>query len=110
MVGGEWSVEVVIDIERELYAKWGLGISSTWHIFNPWTAYNGYRLAADEKIWNKPTESGTRWQTGGSFAVDVAGFVAWVKVPKTSDEIADFRDALEVLGHGKDHEHAKASR
>ena len=29
LVGGTWNVDVVIDEERDLYAKWGLGISST---------------------------------------------------------------------------------
>ncbi|KAH6683668.1 hypothetical protein F5X68DRAFT_263057 [Plectosphaerella plurivora] len=35
MLGGEWSIEVVIDEDRAIYAAWGLGLCSVWHVFNP---------------------------------------------------------------------------
>jgi hypothetical protein len=35
MLGGEWSVEVVVDEDRAIYAAWGLGLCSVWHVFNP---------------------------------------------------------------------------
>lgn len=35
LLGGEWSVEVVIDEDRAIYAAWGLGLCSVWHVFNP---------------------------------------------------------------------------
>jgi hypothetical protein len=29
-MGGAWSVQIVIDEEREIYAAWGLGVSTTY--------------------------------------------------------------------------------
>lgn len=97
-VGGEWDVHVVVDVERELYAQWGLGVASTWHVLNPWSMYSVYQLGKKENIWNLPTESGSRWQTSGSFAVDGEGAVRWTGVAKAADDIPDFRDALKALG------------
>ncbi|PBP28746.1 hypothetical protein BUE80_DR000275, partial [Diplocarpon rosae] len=34
------------------------------------TLWEAYALGKREGIWNRPTESGSRWQTAGSFAVD----------------------------------------
>ncbi|KAL4725072.1 hypothetical protein ACLX1H_008519 [Fusarium chlamydosporum] len=72
-VGGTWNIDMVIDEQRDLYAKWGLGISSTWHAVNPFTMWNVFSLGKNEGIWNRPTESGSRWQTSGAFAVDRDG-------------------------------------
>ena len=96
-VGGAWDVEVIVDDKRELYGQWGLGTSSLWHVLNPWSLYNVYNLGKAEKIWNKPTESGSRWQTSGSFAVLADGVVAWASVANAADEIPDFNAALKVI-------------
>ncbi|EKD13062.1 uncharacterized protein L3040_007143 [Drepanopeziza brunnea f. sp. 'multigermtubi'] len=95
---GAGKVQVIVDDTRELYAAWGLGVSSTWHVLNPWSLYSVYTLGKKEGIWNKPTESGSRWQTSGSFAVDGQGKVKWVKVPKAADEVPDFGEATEEVG------------
>jgi AhpC/TSA antioxidant enzyme len=100
-IGGEWSADVIVDTERQLYAGWGLGLSSAWHVLNPWSIYSVYKLAKDEKIWNKGTESGTRWQTAGSFAVDANGVVKWVKVAKSADDMPDLKEALKAVEVGK---------
>jgi len=124
-VGGEWDTHVIVDAERELYSQWGLGVSSAWHVLNPWSMYSVWKLGKQENIWNKPTESGSRWQTvrifqapllnhlvppkkslltsrqqSGSFAVDSQGIVRWAKVAKAADEIPDFNEALKTLGIG----------
>lgn len=91
---------MVVDVERETYAQWGLGVSSAWHVLNPWSLYSVYRLGKQEKIWNKPTESGNRWQTSGSFAIDERGVVKWTKVASAADDVPNFKDALEALGVG----------
>lgn len=97
-VGGEWDVEVVVDPERDVYSAWGLGISSTWHALNPWSLYSAYRLGKDEGIWNTATQSGTRWQMSGCFAVDADGFVRYAQVAKAADYIPDFRgEVLKAL-------------
>ncbi|KAK7937922.1 uncharacterized protein PG986_014790 [Apiospora aurea] len=107
-VGGNWDVEVVIDHERELYAQWGLGMSTTWHVLNPRVLYQTLQLGKTENIWNRPTESGTRWQTAGAFAVaavaDAAdeeeggGKVTWAHVAGAADDLPDFAAALGTLG------------
>lgn len=99
-VGGEWDTKVIVDTDRELYAQWGLGVCSTWHILNPWSMYSVYKLGKSENIWNKPTESGSRWQTSGSFAVDKDGTVRWVNVATAADTIPDFKEALRSVGVG----------
>lgn len=95
---------MVVDPERDIYSAWGLGISSTWHALNPWSLYSAYRLGKDEGIWNTSTQSGTRWQMSGCFAVDAAGFVRLAQVAKAADYVPDFRgevlNALELEKKG----------
>lgn len=103
-IGGEdrSNLEIIVDDQREVYAAWGLGVSSFWHVLNPQGFVSLYRLAKDEGIVNRPTESGYRWQTSGSWAVDGQGKVVWGGPAKSADEIPDFADAVKaVTGHGK---------
>ena len=97
-VGGEWETHVVVDEGRELYAAWGLGTSSTWHVYNPLAVYNTVALGRREGIWSRPTESGSRWQTGGAFAIDQAGVVRWAQVARAADDVPDLEQALRSLG------------
>ncbi|RSL59134.1 hypothetical protein CEP54_007409 [Fusarium duplospermum] len=97
-VGGTWSVDVVIDEGRDIYAKWGLGISSTWHAVNPVTLWSVFSLGTNEGIWNRPTESGSRWQTSGAFAVDRDGTIRWAHVSRTADDVPDLQAAATALG------------
>lgn len=97
-VGGEWDTDVIVDEERDIYSQWGLDISSTWHVFNPWSLYTVYKMGKEENIWNKPTESGNRWQTSGAFAVGADGTVRWEHVCKTADDIPDLNAAVAALG------------
>ncbi|CAK7203432.1 hypothetical protein SEUCBS139899_006166 [Sporothrix eucalyptigena] len=125
-IGGAWETEVVADPERTLYARWGLGLNTSWQMFNPRALYSTYALGRDEGIWSRawgghrkvpkpstpadtdaaaarakiPGQSvnGNKWQMGGAFAVDVAGGVRWVHVPTNSDDIIDFDPVLELFG------------
>ncbi|KAL1903559.1 hypothetical protein Sste5346_000187 [Sporothrix stenoceras] len=125
-IGGAWEVEVVADPERSLYARWGLGLNTSWQMFNPRALYATYALGRDEGIWSrawgghkkvpvpessKPssepgtgssapgsTANGNKWQMGGGFAVDVAGGIRWVHVPVASEDIVDFNPVLELFG------------
>lgn len=47
-------------------------------------------------MWNRPTESGSRWQMAGNFTVDGNGKVRWVHVAETADDVPDFKTALEA--------------
>lgn len=39
-VGGADNVRILVDSERELFAHWGLGVSSFRHVLNPLSAPN----------------------------------------------------------------------
>jgi len=97
-LGGAGDVNVIVDVERETYAAWGLGVSSFWHILNPWSMYSVYTLGKQENIWNRPTESGTRWQTSGAWAVDGDGVVRWGGVGQAASDIPEFGEALKKIG------------
>ncbi|OJD40221.1 alkyl hydroperoxide reductase subunit c thiol specific antioxidant protein [Diplodia corticola] len=91
------NVELLVDPQRDLFALWGLGASSLWHVLSPWSMYSVYRLGVDEGIWNRPTESGNRWQMAGSWAVGGDGAVRWGGPARQADDVADFEGAVEVL-------------
>ncbi|KAK4157104.1 hypothetical protein C8A00DRAFT_40470 [Chaetomidium leptoderma] len=97
-VGGEWEVQVITDPRRELYHAWGLGLSSTWYAVNPLTMWHTWKLGAEEGIWNRSAESGSRWQIGGAFAIDAGGFVRWGGPAASADEIPNFKEAVKALG------------
>lgn len=98
---------MLVDEGRDMYAQWGLGLSSAWHVFNPVALYSVYSLGKEEGIWNKPTESGSRWQTSGSFAVDEAGIVTWLHISKSADHLPDFGEALKSLNTSPTQDTAK---
>lgn len=97
-VGGNWAIDVVVDEERDIYAQWGLGVASVWHVFNPWVISSVFKMGKEEGIYNKPTESGNRWQTSGIFAVDAKGVVQLAHISKTADDIGDIAAALKAVG------------
>lgn len=92
-VGGSGDVQVIVDPERNIYAAFGLGVSSWWHVLNPWSMTTVFKLGREENIWNRPTESGSRWQTAGEFAVDSSGVVRYSHLAQTTDDLADFQSA-----------------
>lgn len=94
------NLAIVVDEQRAAYGAWGLGIASFWHVLNPQGLYELYRMANDEGIVNRPTESGYRWQTSGSWAVDAKGKVVWGGPVKTANEIPDFAHAVKALHLG----------
>ena len=51
----------------------------------------------EEGIWNRPTESGRRWQTAGCYAVDGDRIVRWGGPAQRADEIPDFEKAVQSL-------------
>ncbi|KAF2012399.1 hypothetical protein BU24DRAFT_435749 [Aaosphaeria arxii CBS 175.79] len=97
-VGGRGHVQIAVDPKRESYAAWGLNVSSFWHVLSPWSLFSVYQLGSREGIWNRPTESGTRWQSSGTFAVDSEGIVRWAGPATSADDIPAFEEVLEALG------------
>ncbi|KAF2084182.1 hypothetical protein K490DRAFT_7521, partial [Saccharata proteae CBS 121410] len=94
---GSAKVHVIVDEQRELFAKYGLGVSSYWHVLSPWALWSVYRLGADEGIWNRPTESGNRWQTAGSFGMDGDGKVRWGSAAGSANDVPDFEEAVKAV-------------
>ncbi|KAG4218600.1 hypothetical protein PC116_g32920 [Phytophthora cactorum] len=64
----------------------------------PMSRYKTFRLGKDENIWNRPTESGNRWQNSGAFAIDQDGIVKYSRVAASSSELPDLEAALTSLG------------
>ncbi|EOA84991.1 hypothetical protein ACJQWK_06746 [Exserohilum turcicum] len=89
------NLQVIVDAEREAYAAWGLVISGLWHVLGSIPGVS--KLAKEEAIHVRPTESGSRWQTAGSFAVDGHGIVKWSRRDARADDTADFRQGLDAL-------------
>jgi len=87
-------------VDAESYAAFGLGPSSFAHVLSPAGLYEVWRLGQQEGIWNRPTESGSRWQTSGFFAIDSEGIVRWGRAARRADDIPDFEDAVEAVEQG----------
>ena len=96
-VGGAGEVKVLVDHQRDIYAAYGLGISSFWHVLNPWSMWDVVKLGRGEGVWNRPTESGTRWQTAGIFAVDAKGLVRFAHIATQASDMSGLQEAFEAL-------------
>ena len=96
-IGGRGEVQVVVDEDRKIYAAWGLGPSSFWHVLNPMALMTVYHTGKQDGIRVRPTQSGTRWQTAGSFAVDGKGFVAWGRPSERADDVPNLEEARKAV-------------
>ncbi|KAH6643980.1 hypothetical protein C7974DRAFT_371152 [Boeremia exigua] len=91
------NLQIVIDAEREAYAAYGLGISSFYHVLSPAGLSNLNKLGKEEGIWNRPTESGNRWQTGGNYGIDKNGIVQWNGKHQRADDMSDFKEGIPLV-------------
>jgi len=98
-VGSSGKVEVMVDDERQSFAQYGLGASSFWAVLNPWSMTSVFTLGKQENIWNRPTESGSRWQTAGLFAVDGAGKIVYSCRANAADDLGDLSAAVKAVKH-----------
>lgn len=89
------NLQIIIDAERQAYAAWGLGTSSLWHVLGCIPGVS--KLSKETGINVRPTESGSRWQTAGSFAVDGQHIVRWSRKNQRADDMPDFNEALHAL-------------
>lgn len=95
-------MQLIVDDGRKVYAQYGLGVSSLWHVLNPWSMAAVFTMARQEKIVNRPTESGTRWQKSGVYAVDASGTIRYSHPSQTTDDLGDLEAAVaSVDGTGK---------
>lgn len=88
---------MLVDDERTTYAKWGLGVAGWTHVLDRGVFSELFRLGREENIKNRPTETGSRWQTGGAWAVDATGTVTWGGPAEKSSEIPDVKAAVASL-------------
>ena len=91
------AVSIIIDDELELYATRGLGVAKTQHVLNLSTVYAEISLGWREGLWDRATESVSRWQTAGAYGIDRFGIVKWVHVPRLVSDLANFEDAKAPL-------------
>ena len=91
------AVDVIVDEQCEIYTQWGLGATSLAHVLNPSALYAVYALGREKGIWNKPTESGSRWQRSGAWAVDEKGVVIWGHAAERADDTIDVEEAVKAL-------------
>lgn len=54
-------------------------------------------LAKKEGIKNRWTESGSRWQRSGNFAVDGEGVVRWGRAADDASDIPDFEQLVKAV-------------
>nr|POF04885.1 hypothetical protein CFP56_73960 [Quercus suber] len=91
------NLHVIVDEQRDVYAAWGLGASGYGHVLSPSALWEVWRVGKEEGIWNRPTESGSRWQTGGWFGVDAQGTVRWGKAAESADQVPNFEEGVEIV-------------
>ncbi|KAJ5317054.1 hypothetical protein PENANT_c030G04237 [Penicillium antarcticum] len=91
------SVSVLVDAEREIYAKWGLGVVPWSHVLSPGGLLGVWKIGKENGIWNRLTESGSRWQCSGHWAVDEEGVVRWGGPAARADEVIDIEAAIGAL-------------
>ncbi|KAF5663913.1 tsa antioxidant enzyme [Fusarium denticulatum] len=124
LLGGAWSVRVIVDEERAIYAAWGLGTSSMWYVLNPTTQVQGWKESGwlgekvagaiqrkemnekklvnmnnvdDEEEDGPLTTMGNKWQEAGAFAIDGTGTVIWGGKAARADDIMELEDGARIL-------------
>ncbi|KAF7548485.1 hypothetical protein G7046_g8662 [Stylonectria norvegica] len=121
LLGGAWSVRVVIDEDRAVYAAWGLGLGSTWYLLNPTTQIQGWKekgwlgekvagaiqkkgiedtraTVGDDDDDEVTTVMGNKWQAAGAFAIDGTGTVVWGGKALRADDVMDLDFGARLLG------------
>lgn len=96
-VGGAGDVGIVVDEERTLYASFGLGTVGWWHVLSPWALWDVVKTGREEGIWNRDTQSGNRWQSGGTFVVDGEGVVRFGEAAASAGDVQDFEALVKSL-------------
>ena len=80
-----------------MYRAWGLGNVGPWHLFNRAAFEELGRLGREEGIKVRGTESGSRWQGAGSWAVSKEGVVVWGGSAGSAEEGGGFEEAVRLL-------------
>ncbi|RFU80226.1 ahpc tsa antioxidant enzyme domain-containing [Trichoderma arundinaceum] len=124
LLGGPWSVQIVVDQERAIYAAWGLGVaSSVWYVLSPAAQVQSWRetgwlgdevagaMARGDSYTRRRrrsgqdgdggggalTDMGSKWQEAGAFAVDGRGTVVWGVKAARADDVMDLEEGAKLL-------------
>jgi hypothetical protein len=89
------NLQIVVDDARAIYAAWGLGTSSLWHVLGSISSVS--KLEKEDGIKVRSTESGNRWQTAGNFAVDAQGTVRWSRKDERADDMPDVKQGVDAV-------------
>ena len=95
VAGGPGRVTIVVDPDRAIYGRWGLGPGSLAHFLGPRSLKEVMRLARRGVRNRHPV--GTRWQTAGTFGVDAGGQVRFVHVPAHAGDLPDLDGAVAAV-------------
>ncbi len=85
----------VIDEERDLYGRWGLGCTGLGHFLGVRSLITLVRLARRGLVNRSP--SGSRWQQAGAFAVNGDGRVVWRHLPKHAGDLPQLDAVVSIL-------------
>ena len=66
-------------------------------MLSPWSLWGAVKLGREEGVWNRPTESGNRWQGVGWWGVDGRGNIAWGAKAQAADEIGCWEEGVRAL-------------
>jgi hypothetical protein len=100
-----YGVMVVDDPAGEIYAAWGLGLTSLRHFLGVRSVCRAAALAA-RGIRNRHP-SGNRWQQAGTFGLDAAGVLRWRHLPAHAGDLPDVDAAARAVTAGAHHEHVE---
>ena len=83
-IGGHQGLVSVIDPQRTLYGKWGVGYSHLTHFIGPASLIGVFSLFL-KGVRNR-SATGTRWQKAGIFLIS-KGIVTWKHNPRSAQEL-----------------------
>ena len=93
-----YGVMVVDDPTGDVYAAWGLGLTSLRHFLGLRSVGRAVSLAA-RGIRNRHP-SGNRWQQAGTFGIDAAGALRWMHLPEHAGDLPDVEAAVLAVTRG----------
>ena len=90
-----YPVMVIDDPRREVFAAWGLGLTSLRHFLGLRSVGRALSLAT-RGIRNRHP-SGNRWQQAGTFGIDAGGTLRWMHLPEHAGDLPDVEAAVRAV-------------
>ncbi|PNS21105.1 hypothetical protein CAC42_3443 [Sphaceloma murrayae] len=94
-------VTLVSDVDRELYAAWGVGQLGWTQMVNADIMRRLHENKVKEGLdITKSDWTSYRWQNSGGFAVDAEGKVRWRHLASDSSDVGNWKEAADTLFEG----------